>query len=214
MKKLQCTNCKQIFWADLQIDESQVASGEWVQHQCPKCKAEWVIVEPGRAFGRVRGRKAKASPQRKGRIPGKTMIKKETGDGFSRGAIKKLRKKLKLSQKNLASLIGVSTGTIVGWESGKFKPRSNKVADLSKLAKGDKEEVENLFARKESKAAEAKVTKTPVKKAGRKSRRKGTPIEPKPPEAAVANKAAEELNAKGKNNPGFKAKKGQVGKRK
>lgn len=37
-------------------------------------------------------------------------------------AIKKLRKKMLLTQTELAELLGVSFGTVNRWESGKFEP--------------------------------------------------------------------------------------------
>jgi len=47
MKKFQCTSCGQVFWAQLQFDEILFASGDWIQNPCPKCGAEWAVVEQG-----------------------------------------------------------------------------------------------------------------------------------------------------------------------
>ncbi len=62
---------------------------------------------------------------------------------------------MKLSQKELGSILGVSMGSIVSWERGKFKPRKDKVAQLSDLAKKGKEEVQTLLAEKQPRQVEA-----------------------------------------------------------
>jgi DNA-binding transcriptional regulator YiaG len=171
MRKLQCTNCRQIFWMDLQIQESQVGRGEWVQNPCPRCGAEWAIVEPaaGQAAGR-RGRKAKPGPKPQARSR-KTAPKKEgTSAAFSSSAVRKLRKKLGVSQKKLASLVGVSTGTVVAWEAGKFSPRKNKVEELSDLEKWEKEDIKNLEPEKQAKPVEEKSGEAPPVKAKGKAK--------------------------------------------
>ena len=43
---------------------------------------------------------------------------------FSPILIKKLRKKLKITQNSLAKLLGVSLGAVATWESGKTKPNT------------------------------------------------------------------------------------------
>lgn len=53
----------------------------------------------------------------------------------------------------------MSTGTIVGWESGKFKPRGNKVAELSDLDNWDKADAEKVMEAKETKEATTEKTK-------------------------------------------------------
>lgn len=45
--------------------------------------------------------------------------------GLSPAGVKKIRKKLKLSQKDFARRLDVSTGAVVGWEGGKYSPRSD-----------------------------------------------------------------------------------------
>ena len=154
MKKIQCTGCGQIFWTELQLDETLVSRGEWVQNPCPKCGALWAVVEPGGGVAKAkRGRKAKPGPKRRGR-PSKTVhakgegtpVKEEEGaPEMSASGIRKLRKKLGISQKKLGSLVGVSTATVVSWEKGKFKPRKDKVVQLSDLSKKGKEDVGKLL---------------------------------------------------------------------
>ncbi len=191
MKKIQCTGCGQVFWTGLQIDESLVSSGEWVQNPCPRCEVIWAVVEPGPGVFRAkRGKKAEPGPKRLGR-PRKTVqakgekipVKKEEGTPeISASGIRKLRRKLGISQRKLGSLVGVSTSSVVSWEKGKFQPRKDKVAQLSDLAKLGKEDVRNLLAEKEPQmlkkksqetAPVEKVAKPKVKGGGRKGSRRG-----------------------------------------
>jgi len=160
MKRIQCTGCGQIFWTDLKVDENLVGSGEWVQNPCPKCGGLWAVVEPegGVAKGK-RGRKPKAGLKRQGRPrkPGQATregapVKEEEGEQeLSPKGIRKLRKKLGISQTKLGSLVGVSVATVVSWEKGKFSPRKDKVAKLSDLAKKGKQEVEKLIPKEQAK---------------------------------------------------------------
>ncbi len=194
MTRIQCTGCGQVFWAELQLDESLVGPGEWVQNECPKCGAKWATIEPKPGGSRRgRARRAKPGPKRGGR-PRRTIQakaertpakEKEGAPGFSAAGIRKMRKKLAISQKKFASLVGVSIGTIVGWESGKYKPRAEKVAKLSELEKGDNPSVGNIPVGSdgkqaspeksdEGKAEQAQLAKRP-KAAAKKgsSKRKG-----------------------------------------
>ena len=92
---------------------------------------------------------------------------------FSASGIRKLRKKLGVSQKKLASLVGVSPASVVAWEGGKYKPRDGKAGELSNLAKWDKAEVRNSLANKESKPAEEKSAEgSPVEKTQIKGKRR------------------------------------------
>ncbi len=156
MKKIQCTGCGQVFWAELQIDESLISSGEWIQNPCPKCGAKWAVLGPA-ALGGPKVRRSKQRAKSRGRARRTIQAKAERTPakdrtqflGFSPAAIRKLRKKLGISQKKLASLVGVSTGAVVGWESGKFRPRGNKAAELSGLEKWEKGDIGNLLQGKE-----------------------------------------------------------------
>jgi DNA-binding transcriptional regulator YiaG len=166
VKRIQCTGCGQVFWTELQLDESLVSSGEWIESPCPKCGAKWAIVEPGKGMaGEARAktrRKVKRTPRRQAR-PRRTVqakgertpIKKEAGPPSEEKAltwtparILGLRKKLNLTQKELGSLAEVDRGSILGWEKGKFKPGGKKVAQLAALAMKGKEEVKKLLGKK------------------------------------------------------------------
>ena len=148
MKRIQCTKCKQVFWTDLKIDEALIRSGEWIQSPCPKCEAQWAVVEPGRIMpGEGRRRTVKPSSRRQQAGP----LPEEKAPTFPPARILSLRKKMGLTQKELGSLAGVDRGAILGWEKGKFKPREEKVAQLVALAKKGKEEVKKLLGEKMAK---------------------------------------------------------------
>jgi DNA-binding transcriptional regulator YiaG len=81
--------------------------------------------------------------------------------------IRRLRKKLGISMRELGLLIGVTTWAVLMWEKGKFKPRGEKKAALVGLRKLRKREVKKLLAEK----VESKIKvagKRPVAKARRK----------------------------------------------
>ena len=62
--------------------------------------------------------------------------------------IKTLRKKLKITQKELAILLGVTVGAAHQWETGKFTPKADKKAALAALRKLGRNEVKKLLAQK------------------------------------------------------------------
>jgi transcriptional regulator with XRE-family HTH domain len=61
-----------------------------------------------------------------------------------------LRKKLGLTQTELASLARVDRGSVLSWEKGKFKPKGEKAAQLAALATKGKEEVRKLLGEKKA----------------------------------------------------------------
>lgn len=73
----------------------------------------------------------------------------ESNVRISPASVKRQRKRLKLSQKEMGQLLGVSTATIVGWESGKSKPREVNKEGLAELRNlGIKAVRERLTTRK------------------------------------------------------------------
>jgi len=64
---------------------------------------------------------------------------------FSPRLIKSLRKKLAISQKELANLAGVTVGAVVSWESGKFKPKQEKKGIIVALRNLSRREVRKLL---------------------------------------------------------------------
>ena len=81
--------------------------------------------------------------------------------------IRNLRKKLGLSQRELATLAGVTIGAIGLWEKGKFRPAMNKKAILVGLRKLGKRDVRKLLA---TRAGEAKPKARKIKAAKAKRR--------------------------------------------
>ena len=71
--------------------------------------------------------------------------------------IRRLRKKLGISMRELGTLTGTSLSAILSWEKGKFKPRGEKKAALVALRKLGKREVRKLLAEKAGAKVEAKA---------------------------------------------------------
>ncbi len=62
--------------------------------------------------------------------------------------IAKIRKRLGVSQRELAILAGVSTGAVASWEKGKSKPKLEKKSVLVALRKAGKREIKKILAGK------------------------------------------------------------------
>ena len=69
---------------------------------------------------------------------------------FSPRLIRTLRKKLKITQKELAILLGVTVGAAHQWEIGKFTPKAEKKAALAALRKLRRSDVKRLLERRSS----------------------------------------------------------------
>ena len=82
--------------------------------------------------------------------------------------IQGLRKKLDISQRELGILIGASTGAVLSWEKGKFRPMGKKKAALVAVRKLKKREVKRLLAQKVEESKKGKAEKKPAKKPRRK----------------------------------------------
>ena len=88
---------------------------------------------------------------------------------LSGGLIKKLRKRLGVSQSQLAALVGVSTVAIQFWESGRTRPNEQNRAAVVALRKLGRRDVKLLLEKAErkkrpKKAAKKKTRKTAAKK--------------------------------------------------
>jgi len=64
---------------------------------------------------------------------------------FSAGLIRKLRKRLGLTQAQLASLVGVSGATVTFWEQGRNRPTEANKASLVALRKLGRRDVKALL---------------------------------------------------------------------
>ncbi len=67
---------------------------------------------------------------------------------FSPALIRSLRKHLRISQKELAILAGVTVGAVALWEKGKFKPKDEKKGVIVALRKLGRREVRKLLEEK------------------------------------------------------------------
>jgi DNA-binding transcriptional regulator YiaG len=90
--------------------------------------------------------------------------------GFGAGQIRSLRKKIGLSQKELADLVGVSRATVSMWEGGKFMPSEEKVRQLASLAGKSKEEAQKMLSGKMPKKPQGKKPRKPRPKTRRQRR--------------------------------------------
>jgi DNA-binding transcriptional regulator YiaG len=90
---------------------------------------------------------------------------------FSPRLIKSLRKRLSITQKELAILTGVTVGAIHQWESGIFVPRAQKKSLLVALRKLGRREVRGLLEGKRSERAEKKGSVPRRKRTKRISKR-------------------------------------------
>jgi DNA-binding transcriptional regulator YiaG len=77
--------------------------------------------------------------------------------------IRRLRKKLAISMRELGILTGSSLSAVVSWESGKFKPKGEKKAVLVALRKVRKREVRKMLAEKAGANGKEKEEKPEVK---------------------------------------------------
>jgi len=90
---------------------------------------------------------------------------------FSPRLIRSLRKRLSITQKELAILAGITVGAVHQWESGKFKPSSNKKALIVALRKLRRRDVRKLLDEKKAGRVEKKVP-VPRRKVTKKLRKR------------------------------------------
>jgi len=90
---------------------------------------------------------------------------------FSPRLIRSLRKRLRISQKELAILAGVTVGAIHQWESGMFKPSMKKKIVLVALRKLGRRDARGLLDESKAELVEKEIRK-PRKRGKRKTLRK------------------------------------------
>ena len=132
-----------------------------------------------------KGRKATAKRGRKpGRKPAGSRKSAKAKAAVTAAQIKALRKKLKLSQAEFAKKLGVSIGSITGWERNKTTPRDAQVKKLLALMTGDapkaakKPAPKKAASKKAKKAAPKKVRKAAPKKKKAAPKPAAAPVEP------------------------------------
>jgi DNA-binding transcriptional regulator YiaG len=72
---------------------------------------------------------------RKRKIPLEATLEEVKKSRFSPALIRSLRRHLRISQKELAILTGVTVGAVHQWEIGKFKPKNEKKSVMVGLRK-------------------------------------------------------------------------------
>ena len=96
---------------------------------------------------------------RKGRIPLEAPLDEVKKSRFSPRLIRNLRKRLGITQKEMATLAGVTVGAIYQWEQGIFEPRGKKKGILVALRKLGRRAVKRLLEEKGSEIKEKKIVR-------------------------------------------------------
>jgi DNA-binding transcriptional regulator YiaG len=84
---------------------------------------------------------------------------------FSPRLIRNLRKRLGITQKEMATLAGVTVGAIYQWEQGIFEPRGKKKGVLVALRKLGRRAVKKLLEEKSPEIKEKKIVRRRRKRA-------------------------------------------------
>ncbi len=97
-----------------------------------------------------------------------------TAARFSPDLIRKLRRRLGLSQKQFAVLVEVSAVAVWSWETGRTRPTKQNKKSLVALRKLGKREVKNVLAQKAPTKPRTEKTGKGRRKARRKTKQKQT----------------------------------------
>jgi DNA-binding transcriptional regulator YiaG len=106
---------------------------------------------------------------RKGKVPLEAAPDEVKKSRFSPRLIRNLRKRLGITQKEMAILAGVTVGAIYQWEQGIFEPRGQKKGVLVALRKLGRRAVKKLL---EEKGPEVKGPEVKEKKVVRRRRKR------------------------------------------
>jgi DNA-binding XRE family transcriptional regulator len=90
---------------------------------------------------------------------------------FSPRLVRSLRKRLGITQKEMATLIGVTIGAIYQWEKGIFEPRGEKKGMFVALRKLGRREVRRLLEKSGPEMTGKKVRKPKGRRTKRRSRK-------------------------------------------
>jgi DNA-binding transcriptional regulator YiaG len=96
---------------------------------------------------------------RKGKIPLEAPPDEVKKSRFSPRLIRNLRKRLGVTQKEMATLAGVTAGAIYQWEQGLFEPRGKKKSILVALRKVGRRAVKKLLEEKGPEIKERKIVR-------------------------------------------------------
>lgn len=107
----------------------------------------------------------------KGKVPLEAKPEEVKIARFSPRLIRSLRKRLRITQRELALLTGVTVGAVHQWENGQFKPGPQKRGIMVALRRLGRREVRKLLEEKKNQKVEKKNSlrkRKPVKKRRRK----------------------------------------------
>ncbi len=105
---------------------------------------------------------------RKGKIPLEATPDEVKKSRFSPRLIRNLRKRLGITQKEMATLAGVTVGAIYQWEQGVFEPRGQKKGILVTLRKLGRRAVRRLLEAKGPEAKKKRIVRRRRKRVRRK----------------------------------------------
>jgi transcriptional regulator with XRE-family HTH domain len=164
-KQLLC----EIIFGQLRIPVSDKERGKQV------IEGIFMIGEPGKAEIRPRGRKRGGRKAKRVKVTEKRRksqaVSEGKAPGFGPRQILNLRKKIGISQEELAALVGVDRATVSKWEGDKFKPGEEKVRQLAALAGANKEEAQKMLAGKMPKQRQGRKPRKSRPKSRRQRRR-------------------------------------------
>jgi DNA-binding transcriptional regulator YiaG len=89
---------------------------------------------------------------------------------FSPRLIRSLRKRLGITQEELATLAGVTVGAVHQWETGHFQPREEKKGVIVALRKSGRREVREILEEKKRESKPPKKTVRRTRRPAKKSR--------------------------------------------
>lgn len=92
---------------------------------------------------------------------------------FSPTLIQKLRKRLGITQSDLATLLGVTPGAVAFWEQGRSRPRDSHKRKIITLRKLGKRDVAKLLSQPTATAKPKPSAPPRRKKAAKKKKRRG-----------------------------------------
>ena len=107
----------------------------------------------------------------KARVPLEASPEEVKVSRLSPRLIRTLRKQLRITQKELAVLSGVTVGAVHQWEIGKFKPRGEKKGVLVALRKLGRRDVRELLEKRGAEVAVKRVRRPRGKRTKRTPRR-------------------------------------------
>lgn len=110
-------------------------------------KLRWRVIALERELKALKSARTEEQIKRKMKNAAQTVASEETPAArLSPQLIRSLRRRLNISQADLARLIGVSTVAVGTWESGRSKPRPEAKAKVVALRSLGRREVKRLLA--------------------------------------------------------------------